>query len=52
MDEEAIIREKIDELKGKMVVIDWDRKHSGTFAKEHIYNELKKQYDELKAKLN
>ena len=44
------IKEEIDELRQKMALIEWDRKHSRTFGKEHIYNELKKKYQELTEK--
>ena len=45
------IMEQMDELRKKMEIIEWDRKHSLSFAKERLYDELKKKYNELKKSL-
>lgn len=46
-----ILEEQMDELRRKMGIIEWDRKHNLSFAKEHLYDELKKKYNKLKKSL-
>ena len=49
--EKTQIKEQMREIENKMGLIEWDRKHSGSFSKNHIYDNLKKEYEELQNKL-
>lgn len=51
MMEKEKINDKIRQIKRKMMNIEWDMKHHHAMSKDHIYNSLKSELDELKSKL-
>lgn len=49
--ENETVKERLHEIKQRMDIIGWDKKHNGTRSKDHIYGELKKECSELKKEL-
>ena len=49
---EQTIKERMREIKNKMALIEWDKKRSNTFSKDHLYEELKQEYGKLESQLN
>ena len=45
------MKEKMHEIKSKMMLIEWERKHSHIFSKDHIYNSFKEEYEKLEKAL-
>ena len=45
------IKEKLREIKNKMILIEWNKKHSGTFSKENIYKDLEEEYNKMESAL-
>ncbi len=41
--------QRIDEIEKKLLNLEWDKKHSKTNAKNHIYERLKEELKKLKA---
>lgn len=41
----------MEDIKSKMAVMEWDRKKTLEFSKKHMYECLKKEYEELENKL-
>ena len=40
-------QDELEQLKKEMQLIEWDRKHSGSTIKNHIYEKLKERYEKL-----
>ena len=45
------IKQRMHEIKSKITLLEWDRKHSYAFLKDHIYRELKEEYEKLEKEL-
>lgn len=45
------IKEKMHEIKSKMMLIEWDKERSLAFSKDRIYKELKEEYEKLEKEL-
>jgi len=45
------IKQSMDEIKKKMMLIEWDRKKNYPLLKSGIYEELKKEYEKLEKEL-
>ena len=45
------VKEQMREIKNKMDLIEWDKKHSQAVSRNNLYEELKEKYEKLKNKL-
>lgn len=50
--EQQDIKQRMDMIKQKMDILEWDKKHSKANAKDHIYERLKEEYSDLSGKLD
>lgn len=45
-----MVKEQMEEIKKAMILIEWDMEHSKTDSKSKVYENLKKDYEELQKK--